>query len=331
MKSKRPIDVLRDSAGSMDIGLPEEGPIEGFVTLEDRLLIIKEKAVYEHIFADAIDPGRTNEAIPNTQQRVLEIGSESPLVCHTLLTADTLFKPSHLQHVIDCEAAMSAAFRATVELVAISFDRDQLNHEIDEALLGVEGALLTPGFKIPVIANLEARSKAILYRGHDVINALLDIVRLFYGPKITHADSLLEYAEAAFEPEDPFRKYIEAVVPTLRSVWNMRNAVAHPKPTSRILVTNFSLRADGSLEVPCIEVIDPDMPQPMVPAITLFDSIIESLQIIFEELIALLCSRHAKFGKFQISVMELPRDRRRQDHIRFSYVVNLGGQWQPLG
>lgn len=331
MKSKRPIDVLRDSAGSMEIGTPEEGSNKGFVTFDDRLLIIKEKAVYEHILADAIDPGRTNEAIPNTQKRVLDIGSESPLLCRTLLTADTLFKPSHLQHVIDCKAAMSAAFRATLELVAISADRDQLNREIDEALSGVEGVLLIPGFKIPVIANLEARSKAILNRGHDVIKALMDIVRLFYGPKITHADSLLKYAETAFEPEDPLRKYIESVVPTLRQIWNMRNAIAHPKQTSRILVTNFSLRADGRLEVPSIEVIDPDMPQPMVPAITLFDSIIESLQIIFEELVALLCGRHARFGKFKIGVMELPQDRRRQDHVRFSYVVNVGGQWQPLG
>ena len=31
MKPKRPIDVLRDSAGSMDVGTPEEGSIEGFV------------------------------------------------------------------------------------------------------------------------------------------------------------------------------------------------------------------------------------------------------------------------------------------------------------
>ncbi len=331
MKSKQPIDVLRDSASSMNVGTPEDGSIEGFVTLEDRLLIIKKKSVYEHIFADTIDPGRTNAAIPDTQQRVLDIGSESPLLCRTLLTADTLFKTSHLEHVIDCKAAMSAAFRFTLGLVAISLDRDRLNREIDEALSGVDGAVLTTGFNIPVIANLEARSKAILYRGHDVIRALMDIVRLFYGSKITHADSLLKYAKTAFEPEYPFRKFIEDMAPTLRSVWNMRNAAVHPNPTARILMKNFSLRADGSLEVPSIEVIDQDMPQPMVPAITLFDSIIESLQIIFEELVALLCGRHAKFGKFQISVMELPQDRRRQEHVRFSYVVNLDGQWQPLG
>jgi hypothetical protein len=64
MKSKRPIDVLRESAGSMDIGSPEEGPIQGYVTFGGRLLIIKEKAVYEHTSADAIDPGHTNAKFP---------------------------------------------------------------------------------------------------------------------------------------------------------------------------------------------------------------------------------------------------------------------------
>ncbi len=44
-----------------------------------------------------------------------------------------------------------------------------------------------------------------------------------------------------------------------------------------------------------------------------------------------LCGRHAKFGEFQIGVMDVPQDRRRQEHIRYSYVVKLGGQWQPLG
>ena len=331
MKRKRPIDVLRDSAFSMEVGTPEEGSLEEFMKLEDRLLTIKKKAVYEFILADTIDPERTNVAIPNSQQRVLDIGSESPILCRILLTADTLFKPVYLQHVIDCKAAMSAAFRATLELAAMSFDRDQLLSEIEEALSGVRDEEMTTGFKIPVIPNLQARSKAILYRGHDAIKAMLDIVRLFYGPKITHADSLLKYAEKNIEPEDSFRQFIEKAVPVLRFIWNMRNAVAHPKPTTRILVQNFSLRADGTLDVPSIEIIHPDTPQTAVPAIDLIDSIIESLQAIFEELSVYLCDRHAKHGEFQIGVAEVPQHRRRHDHVRFSYVVNLGGQWQPLG
>ena len=331
MKRKRPIDVLRDSAFSIEVGAPEDGPVEDFVNLNDRLLIIKKEAVYEFMLADSIDPDRTNAEIPNSQQRVLAIGSDSPLLCRTLLTAHALFKPSHLQHAIDCNAAMLAAFRATLELAAMTAERNQIGHEVDKWVSGIEGAPLAPGFKIPVVENLEARSKAILYRGHDVITALLDIVRMFYGPQIKHADSMLKHVEAHFEPQDTFRKYIETVVPALRFIWNMRNAVAHPRPTAQVLVRNFALQADGSLALPTIEVVHPDTPQPRVPAIELFDGIIESLQDVFEHLVAFLCGFHAKFGDFQIGVMEVPRERRRQENVRFSYVVHLGGQWQILG
>lgn len=315
----------------MDVGTAEEGGIEDFVTLDDRLLIVKQRAVYEFILADKVDPKRTNASIPNTQQQVLDIGSESPLLCRTLLTGKLLFLPTHLKHVIDCQVALNHTFGFLQELAAMTAERDLLNREIENAIASIEGSLLSPGFKIPKVANFEARSKAFLYRGHDAVKALLDIVRLFYGKTITHADSLLAYVQSNLDSDNPFREFTEGAVPMLRFVWNVRNAVAHPKPEMRVIAKNFLLAPNGSLGGPTIEVVHPDTPQPCVPVIPLFDNIIESLQLIFEEAIALLCDQHVRFGDFQVRVSEIPEAHRRQKHIRFSYVVNLQGEWRLLG
>jgi hypothetical protein len=72
MKEKRPIDRMREAAGKMDVGTPDDPTaITGLFPIGDTLYVIKEKGIYEIQFADAIDPKRTNIHVPNTQQRVL--------------------------------------------------------------------------------------------------------------------------------------------------------------------------------------------------------------------------------------------------------------------
>ena len=81
--SKRPIDAIRDSAGSMAVGRGEEpSPITDFSVIDGRLHVVKERSIYQITMADAIDPERTDPSVPNTQQRVLSYGSsEPPRVC----------------------------------------------------------------------------------------------------------------------------------------------------------------------------------------------------------------------------------------------------------
>src|SRR5712664_623151 len=109
MNPKRPIDALRDSAGSMDIGTEAEGAITDLISTPQALYIVKERSVYAVQTADQIDPGRTNPVIPNTQQRVLAIGSKSPIVVRTLLTGHTLFKKTMLGKDFDEHSAIGLA------------------------------------------------------------------------------------------------------------------------------------------------------------------------------------------------------------------------------
>lgn len=79
----------------MEIGTPDDqSAITAIFPIGDDLYAVKERGIYEVRLADRIDPNRTNIAMPNTQQRVLNYGSDAPVVGRTLLTAKELFNPN---------------------------------------------------------------------------------------------------------------------------------------------------------------------------------------------------------------------------------------------
>jgi hypothetical protein len=93
---KRPIDRVRESALSMQIGGPADGAISVMIDMGMALYVVKEHAIYAVQLADQVDPGRTNVAVPDTQQRLLLIGTHDPEVARIFLTAYTMFKSMHL-------------------------------------------------------------------------------------------------------------------------------------------------------------------------------------------------------------------------------------------
>ena len=73
----------------MEIGTSDDqSAVTGIFPIGDNLYVVKERGIYEVKLADRIDPNRTNIAIPNTQQKVLNYGSEAPVVGRTLQPGD---------------------------------------------------------------------------------------------------------------------------------------------------------------------------------------------------------------------------------------------------
>ena len=118
--NKRPIDLMRSAAGSFRVGLDEDGDaITELFSLNDGLVVVKQKAIYEVRFADQIDPKRENPNIPlNIQRRILSIGADSTVVGRTLLTAKGLFQTKYLPS-IDCDRALNLSFEALQDIVAM--------------------------------------------------------------------------------------------------------------------------------------------------------------------------------------------------------------------
>ena len=51
-------DKKRNNGGSFDVGTEDDGGIVEMYNLNGKMLVIKERSVYEVIFADTLDPER---------------------------------------------------------------------------------------------------------------------------------------------------------------------------------------------------------------------------------------------------------------------------------
>ena len=311
----------------MDVGSPDEGGV-AFANFGDRFLIMKPAALYEIRMADSIDPGRTNPKIPNTQQKLLPLGSDSPLLGRTLLVARRLFDKSRLPN-IDTVEGVGRSLDAAIDLSAMQELLERLVSDQKGVAERLAGEKLYNGFSMPSSGNLVGDVKSFLQKADHVLSALFDIARLFY-PEVTHADSLLKTAR-----RDNFQQntieFLEAVTPSMRFVREARNAIEHPKPNERISVTDYALRHDGMVERPTIEVIHPIVPEPPLPVTVFMAELIEKVSMIFEMTIVHLCFHHAECGDHAVAVIEISPESRSTPHERFSYALKFGDEWVPLG
>lgn len=339
MNDKRPIDRLRESAGKMEIGAADDSSeITAMVSIGDVLYIVKENGIYAVKLADSIDPERLNPKIPNVQQRVLAYGSASELVGRTFLTANSLFKKNHLPSTFNCEQAVMLAFNALQDIVAMQESRDafQLSEhaEIDafNNRQQSQGALV-----MPAIGDVLKHCKTFSQKADHVSQSLFSIVKLFYGKKVRAEgfESLAKLAVQEYGEDDSFAKFAKDVSPRLKYIRNVRNSIEHPHPpTIRAIVNDFNLGADGKILPPMIEVHYRKEYYPPVPISSFMADAVEGMSVIFEAMLAYLCSKHVQcFGNFQTQVIELSIEQRRQDnkHVRFSYGVEINGQISPMG
>jgi hypothetical protein len=140
MKSQRPIDVLRNSAKSGRIGGDgDDSAITEMIPIGDKLYIVKERGIYAMQLADQIDPQRTNAGIPDTQQKILPIGSDDPLVARTLMKAHTLFNPTLMDlHEYDAHAwAVGQQRIKVIAALAAAEKTDKASVEAAASELGI--------------------------------------------------------------------------------------------------------------------------------------------------------------------------------------------------
>ncbi|MCI0362645.1 MAG: hypothetical protein L0219_02120, partial [Phycisphaerales bacterium] len=228
--TKRPIDRLRDSAVSMQIDDGSE--IVAMVAIGSVLHTVTGRGVYAIRLADDTDPGRSNPAIPNSQQRVLASGADDPLVAKLLLTAHRLFRRTYLGDAFDEGRAMLLAFELTKDVTAMAGIRSTLEKAQDEAMVAFRQAEhIGNDLKLPTIGNAEALFDAFAQKLGHAIDTLRKVARLLYddmGKK--WIDALAKLTLTQYGPEDSFAKYMSEVRPALLFMRELRNRVEHPRP-----------------------------------------------------------------------------------------------------
>src|SRR5262245_15452219 len=161
---KRPIDVARDAAMSMEVGdATDTSSISEAVSLRDRLLIAKEQGIWQIHLADDIDPARTNERIPNTQQKLIARGSSDVLVGRTLLQAKRLLKKAMLPADFPVEGGLSVTMEFLIEIDALESKREDLNKRLLELNKTFEHLQSKRGtLQVPALGDASSRGKAFV-------------------------------------------------------------------------------------------------------------------------------------------------------------------------
>lgn len=327
MNEERPIDNKRDSGGVFNVGTEEDGGIMETYDLNGRLLVIKEKSVYEVIFADTLDPKRENLILPSTTQRLLlTIGTESELFSRTFLTAKRLFDKKFLRGDIATDKALELTFELVIELNILDDEiQDYISIENKTIANYEERKSKNLDHSVPSIPDIRTRCKTIFQKADHVLQAQMDIIRLFY-PEFngtSYYKSFYSFLESKYGEQDHLVMFLRNTISFIMTIRNIRNCLDHRR--SEIRINDFELQSTLEIHIPTIEIDYLESKLDKVSLAQYFSATKENLLSIFEYLIAYLCSKFIKSERILPSkVSFIPQERRRNKFAKFAY-------WSPLG
>lgn len=336
MTDRRPIDALRNSAKSGRIGSDgDNSAITDMIPIGDKLYMVKERGIYGVQLADQIDPQRTNASIPDTQQKIVAIGSSDPIVARTLLTAHTLFDEKMLPASFKKEEGLRLALEllkdfAAIETIRLDLEAVELQaRAAHEAPQPVSGML-----SLPSIGNIDARCDAFAQKAGHIVNTLEAIAKLFYASELRSKwiDSLTTLAGERYGNDSSFAQYMSEARPFLLFVLGMRNMIEHPTEEKHIKTFDFRMTPSGLIDPPYVEIVRPGEEKQKATITLLMKKMVDDLLSVSEVLIAHLCAVHVQpFAGMPIDVVELPIEQRSNKTLRFYYGCLYGDQIVRIG
>ncbi|EJJ25013.1 hypothetical protein [Rhizobium sp. CF142] len=335
MNSESSIDRIRESAGSMTIGDTSDGIVTGVITIADRLYVVKQKAIYRVAFADEIDPQRTRADIPNTQQIIVNAGSESYIVRKILLTAEELFRKDRLLSGIDFDAARLTSLEILKDVIAAN----EVAEIYKNAKIAAESEVSSSkdmSFKLPAIPDIEARAKTFIQKCDHAFQAIYKLCCVFYNEaEMRNAgkwlDGFVVILKSRLEADDPFIEFASVLAGTGKHVRDVRHCIEHPKENQRIIVQDYSLTLSRELAEPTIEVVHKTSSFPPEPLGAFFELMIGQMLDGVELLMAYLASRNiSPPGNLPVYVGEIPENQQRNG-VRFGYLISMGDNVSRLG
>ncbi|OWW25023.1 hypothetical protein B4Q04_10760 [Zobellia sp. OII3] len=324
MKERRPIDIKRESSGSLTIGTEDDGAIVEMFEFEGKLICLKERAIYEFMFADRIDPERTNINLqPNAQRLILNQGTESELVSRVFITAKRLFKTEYLKKEIDTVKALSLALEALQEMAVLEIEiNEYLQLEEKENNEYEDGKAKNSNFKIPSISDVETRCKTIYQKADHIEQIMLDLVSIFYpDDKNNNFEIFEKFLLEKYGENDRFYNFIKEVRPFLLLVRSLRNCLDHRLP--HVKVYNYELLPSGDINTPSIELNYRDS---QLNRNSLFETLNvtkKNLVMIFEHMVAYLADKSVR-NKSHNRVNLIPEETRTNKFAKYSF-------WSPFG
>lgn len=309
-RGNRLVDRIRDGSGRATIS-DEHGNIVCLKSIGDRLYILADRGVVSGQMADGIDPERTNEAIPPFVQRTeLSYGVDHTFIKQTLGAAFQMIDLTYLPASLDQDEARALAFEAASALAAIHDVTEELRKHQNETQSKLTSGEMGIGH-LPRTPNLKGRLHGCISHLREVETAIAKLTLLFH-PKAIHNDPWQKAfgdAVAAKHGEDsePVRQ-LGDVFAFLRRAVEHRHAMIHPNTTKRVVVHDYTLRADSSLWTPSLEIAHPDFSVERQDAFQFFTDQAEGMGHAFEIVLGHLCAVNARVlnDMFETRVALLP-------------------------
>jgi hypothetical protein len=328
MGEKRPIDRKRESGGMADIGTAEEGAIVDMINIKERLIIVKEKAIYESFTADTVDPGRTNIDLPNIIHKLLvDQGADSELVGKTFLTAKIFFK-GHSFKPVDAESSLFIMLELLKELIVLEKEINSYLEEEQKLTTDYESKRgQKVSYAIPTITNLESRCKTIFQKTDHIEQFIMAIVMVFYPAdgltKHSHFPRLYEVIKTKYGEKDLFSQNLSKAVYLMKVLRLIRNGLDHQ--LDNVTVKNFELQPDSPVLSPTMELNHKEGKMERVSLSVFLPSMFKQLVSIIEGLAIFLAAKKVNpMGQLEFGVRKIPAAQRCNKFVRYSFWSSLG-------
>jgi hypothetical protein len=328
MEEKRPIDRKRESSGHADIGTEEDGAIVEMKNVGGRLLIIKERSIYEMVMSDTVDPGRTNINLPNSIHNIIiDKGTESEAVSKTLLTALTLFKDEYISKTVDCSILISLTIDMLSEISILEKEiTEYLNTENDIVHEYEERKNQNVSYKLPTIINLDSKCKTIFQKANHIEQILIDIFTKFYPhlglTKQSHFPLLYKKLKGLYGETDQFVDFISKTVYFMEVIYELRNGFDHR--LDYVKAFNFELQTNGNIILPTIELNHKKIKLERTSLNDFLKLLITNNLDIIESTFAYLASKNIRSSGLPLQVRLIPEVERRNKFVRYSFWTSLG-------
>ena len=328
MANKRPIDRKRESGGMAEIGTKDDGAILEMPKIGERLIVIKEKSIYEFMMADDIDPERTNINLPNNIHKlIINQGTESELVSRTFLTAKTLIKSEYFTNNINTTKALSLSLDLLQEMAVLEKEIDDYLDKEREVSDEYEEKRNKPvSYSIPSIGDIETRCKTIFQKADHVEQIMIEIITLFYPndglKKQSQFPNFYDILKSKYGENDPFPKFVNTTLDFMKKIRAFRNAFDHRLNTAKVF--DFELQIDSNVLSPTIELNHKDSKLKRQSLSEFLKIIIPNLIFIFENTIAYMSNKTFTPNLMAQGIREIPENKRRYKHVKYCF-------WAPLG
>jgi len=327
MKEKSNIDKYRESGGKFDLGSSDEGKILKLFSTSNKLIAIKEKAIYSLITADQVDPKRKSENIPNwIQKKLIDKGPDSEIVSKTILTAKLLFQiGSFEKNIIDqiiglcCESLteFSALEKEIEGYIKIE------NADVHKFNISDQSA---ENYIIPSIPDITTRAKSIFQKTDQIAQIIIDLIRLFYPKdkklKLTPFKHLYQIIKNKYGEEHDYSIYIQKNLKFFCQIRSIRNGLDHRLDSCKI--SDFTVEKDGAITHPTIKLKDKECPLSICYFNIYVSNVLKAYPYLFENLLMILADANLKQSGMNYRVEEIPESRRIFPKVRYAL-------WSPVG